>query len=293
MFKQLSISIAAVALLASCSVVKEDRQQCLVPVNVHVNNFSISQSDFPDTKATPVADHDGLKAITLAFYASDGTEAYKHTQIKSDNATYSSFGEFSTSLDMDSYTMVVLGYGYFEGDVLTLSSPTSAAYTSDHVRETFASTQAVNISTNTAVNLSATLDRIVTKLMVVSSDLRTANAASVRMTFSAGGKSFNPTTGLATVNTGFANTVQGSGTTGSSVTSTSYLFLATDEQAIDVTIETLDALGDTLFSTIVGDVPLKRNRVTTLTGSMFTNDGISASSFQVNSDWIDPVNGTF
>lgn len=293
MFKQITLSIAAVALLASCSVVKEDRQQCLVPVNVHVNNFSVSQSDFPDTKATPVADYDGLKAITLAFYASDGTEAYKHTQIKSDNATYSSFGEFSTSLDMDSYTMVVLGYGYFEGDVLTLSSPTSAAYTSDHVRETFASTQAVNISTNTAVNLSATLDRIVTKLMVVSSDLRTANAASVRMTFSAGGKSFNPTTGLATVNTGFANTVQGSGTTGNTVTSSSYLFLATDEQAIDVTIETLDAEGDTLFSTTVGDVPLKRNRVTTLTGSMFTNDGISASSFQVNSDWIDPVNGTF
>lgn len=243
--------LAAIALLASCSV-KENRNQCIVPVTVRVSDFAVSQEDFPDVKATSVADYAGVKAIKLAFFEGS-TLAYQASQIKSDASTYTSFGEFDLSLPMGSYTMVVLGYGHYDGDAVTISSPTSAAYTSDHVRETFAATQAVNITSTDTLELSATMNRIISKLMVSSTDLRTANAANIQVTVSAGGKSFSPTTGLATVNTGFANTVQGSGSTGSSVTSTSYLFLATDEQAIDVTIETLDAEGATLFSTTVED----------------------------------------
>lgn len=194
---------------------------------------------------------------------------------------------------MGSFTMVIIGRGYYEGDELVLTSPTSATYTSDRARETFVATQAVTISDTEAKELTATLNRIVSKLEVHSTDARMADVASIKMTFAAGGKSFSPSSGLAIVNTGFENIVQGSGTTGSTVTASSYLFLDTDEQEIDVTIETLDSDGNTLFSKTVSDVPFKRNRITTLTGVMFTNDGISASTFLVNSDWIDPVNGTF
>ena len=45
---------------------------------------------------------------------------------------------------MGGYTMVLLGYGYFDGDMLELTSPTSAAYTSDHMRETFAATEDIS-----------------------------------------------------------------------------------------------------------------------------------------------------
>lgn len=41
MFKQISLSLAAIALLASCSV-KEDRINCLAPVSVRVSDFSIA-----------------------------------------------------------------------------------------------------------------------------------------------------------------------------------------------------------------------------------------------------------
>ena len=54
---------------------------------------------------------------------------------------------------------------------------------------------------------------------------------------------------------------------------------------VNVTIETLDADGTVLFSKTVNNVPLRRNRVTTLTGAMFTNTGI-AGAFQVNTDWL-------
>lgn len=280
------ISMAIFSLFfTGCCKDKDDSTIGSAKVTVRISDFSISQENM-DLKSTSVGDYAGVKAITLAFYKSDGTEAYKHTQLKDDASTYTTFGEFSTSLTMGSFKMVVLGYGYFDGDVLELTSPTSAIYTSDRVRETFAATEDITITNCDAVNLTATLNRVVAKVQVVSTDNRTADVANIRMTFSGGAKGFNPTTGLATSNTGFANTVQGSGDTGATTTATSYIFLATDEQTVDVTIETLDADGAVLFSKTVNDVPLKRNRQTTLTGAMYTNAGVSPGSFQLNTDWL-------
>lgn len=133
--------------------------------------------------------------------------------------------------------------------------------------------------------MSITLERIVSMLTVTSTDGKTDNVSNVRMTFSAGGKSFDPSTGLAISNTGFNNTVGNSAALGAQSTSTTMFFLATDEQDIDVTIETLDANGNTLFTKTVQNVPFKRNRKTILSGPMYTADDISGS-FQLNTDWI-------
>ena len=68
----------------------------------------------------------------------------------------------------------------------------------------------------------------------------------------------------------------------------------TDEETMDVTIETLDAAdGNVLFSKTVTGVPLKRNRQTTLTGAIYSNARVNANSFEVNKDWIDPQNISF
>lgn len=286
--------IAALALLAltSCSI-KEDRSGCLAPVHVKVSNFSLSFEDFPDTKAAQaVADYNGIKAVTLAFY--DGnTEVYKTTQLRSDATTYTTFGEFSLSLPMGSYAMVVLAQGLSaEETTLALTGPTSATFGGNPIRETFTAIQTVDINGTEAVDISTTLNRIVSKLQVVSSDNRVAGANKVRMTFAAGGKAFNPTTGLATENSGFSNTVTTSTAAGEISRSNSYLFLTTDEQTMNVTIETLDDNDNVLLSKTVADVPFKRNRVTVLTGSLYTNDSVGAS-FQAETGWIDDYNGTF
>ena len=65
-----------------------------------------------------------------------------------------------------------------------------------------------------------------------------------------------------------------------------YAFLATDEQTMDITIEALDAGENVLFTKVVSNVPLRRNRVTTLTGQVFTA-GTSSATFQVDSDWLE------
>lgn len=233
-----------------------------------------------------MADYLGVKAITLAFYTADGTEQYKVTQMRADATTYTTFGEFDLSLPMGSYTMVVLGYGINDGEpAITLTGPTSATFGDYPARETFVATQAVSITNTDAVSLSATLNRIVSKLKIHSTDGCTENAVSVRTTFSAGGNAFNPSTGLATSNTGFSNTVNITSTAVGSVAGpVSYLFLATDEQTVNVTIDVLDENNQTISHKEVNNVPLQRNRMTKLVGSIFTASG--DGSFQVETEWL-------
>ena len=287
-----------VLLFAACSKENENMvnnaqmEVAVAPVKVHVNGFSVSQENYPTTRAAQdVADYTGVKAVTLAFY-NGSTEVYKHTQVRGALEEGETLGEFECSLPMGSYTMVVIARGQGDNDGFTLTSPTEAAYTGDHSRETFAYTQAVNITSTSAVDISATLNRIIAKLQVLSSDGRAANATNVRMTFAAGGKAFNPTTGLATSNTGFVNTVPISAAAGTTSNSISYLFLTGDEQTMNVTIETLDGEGNTLFSKTVNNVPFKRNRVTILTGAMYTNEAASGA-FQLETAWLSNYNGNF
>ena len=287
------ISLATTYILfAGCSK-EQDTNTQVANVKVHVSDFTVSQEDFSGSGAkTDPATYSGINAMTLAFYNAAGTEVYKHEQLKDDNTTFTTFGEFECTLPMGSYTMVVLAYYKSDASPLVLTSPTVAEFTGTRAYETFAATQAVTINTTDDVDISATLSRIVSQLKVVSTDGKTADVTNVRMTFSAGGKDFNPTTGFAITNTGFANTVGNSATVGSTSTSLSFLFLATDEQNINVTIETLDAQGNTLFSTTVNNVPFKRNRITKLTGAMYTNSGVDGA-FQLSTDWISEYTGQF
>ena len=282
--------LAGIILLAATACSNESEQNVvnpgnLVPVTVHVNDFSMSVEDFPGavTRAPQSVDsYEGVKAITLAFYKGD-TEVCSSTQLRADNTTYTTFGQFELSLLMGSYTMVVLGYG--SADAMTLTNMSNATFHNDRVRETFVYTQAVNVTSTAALNLNATLSRVVAKLEVYSTDHRTANAAKMRTTFAAGGNGLNPLTGFSTTNTGFSNTVNFTGTVNQVGASANYLFLNTDEQSMNVTIDILDADDNIISQKGVNDVPLQRNRVTKLSGLLFSS-GASTAAFQVETAWL-------
>jgi len=299
----MSIVAAAALLASSCATDADETASNLAlqyesgniseptptaPVTIRVNDFAISVDEY-STAGTrgeeTVATYDKVKAITLAFYDVDGTERYKHTQLRNTPATYTTFGEFTCDLPVGSYTMVVLGYG--SEQPITLTSPTAAAYTEDKVRETFSATQPVTITSAAAVELTPTLHRIVSKFQLLSTDPRPAGVSQIKLTFAAGGQSFNPTTGLATDNSGFINSIAPSAAIGNVINTTGHLFLATDEQDIDVTIEVLDANNTVLFTKQVKKVPFKRNRLTTLSGAIFTAPSATAS-FKFETDWLEP-----
>ena len=286
--KTIKYVFAAVLTLLAIGCSEEetsDNTHNYAPVKVHVNDFSMLVDDFSTRAEEMVANYADVGAITLAFY-NGTTELFKHTQLRSDNTTFSTFGEFSCNLPLGNYTMVVIGRGYFDGDVFTLTSPTSAGYTSERVRETFSATQAVNITSTDAVELSATLSRVIAMLKIESTDARVDGVSKIRTTY-AGGKSFSPSTGLATSNTGFAVTNTPSAPVGNTIGVGSYLFLASDQQSINVTIEVLDENNQVMFTKSVPNVPMQRNKQTTLSGPVFTATAPTTSSFKIETAWLE------
>ena len=288
---------ALVLLAASCSnegvenLVENNLEQATAPVRVSVNDFSMSMSEVVGARGltrsaeSPDGYFKSGGAITLAFYNAEGTEVYKTTQVKADGSTYTTFGEFTANLPVGNYTMVALGYAYYTGDVFVLTSPTEAAYTSERPRETFCKTQSVTVTSTAPLSLNVTLNRISAKLEIISTDNRPAGIAKMRTTFAKGGKSFNPTTGLATVDTGFWQTNTPSAAVGSPIDIASLPLLYTDEESMDVTIEALDAADNVLATKVVSNVPFKRTRATILSGAVFTA-GTSGAAFKLETDWL-------
>ena len=287
-----------VLMAASCTNESQDssvissNEQDLAPVRVHLDGFAVSQQDFSESQTRAVqdvADYNGIKTVTLAFYKSDGTLQYSASQSRENMPDGKTFGEFTLGLPMGSYTMVVIASG--SAYPMTLNSMSEAVFDTQEVRvrDTFLAKQTVDVTTNTALDLTATLSRVISKLQVDSSDGRTSDVSNVRMTFSAGGQGVNPLNGFALTDAGFSNTVSITTSVGSISQSASNLFLATDEQTMNVTIETLDADGAVLFSKTINDVPFKRNRITKLTGAMYTNEAISGT-FKVETAWLDEYN---
>lgn len=286
--------LGTVVTLSSCSeeVMDSENQTVYAPVSVQVSDFSMSVNEFPNPSGTRApespASYANVKALTLAFYASDGTEMYSATQLKSDNTTFTTFGQFSCELPVGSYTLVVVGRDVFDGDVFTLTSATVAAYTSEWPRETFAGTQNVTVTSANPLNLSITLNRINTNLTISSTDLLPVGVTKLRTTYSAGCKGFNPSTGLATNTSGFSvtNNIPES-RVGKTVSIANNAFLGTDDQTMDITLEALDAENNVLCTKIVENVPLKRNRKTTLQGHVFTPSTASQAAFTLETGWID------
>ena len=276
------IAIGIVMLLTACH--KDTDSTGTAAVKVSFNDFTISGEEFPTKDA--VAAYNGVKAMTLAFFDGNGTEVYNTTQLRADNTTYTTFGEFDLSLPLGSYTMVALGYG---SEVpITLNGPTEAIYTADRVRETFVASQAVNVTSTNPLTLNAELSRVVSKVIVRSTDTRTAGVDSVRVTFAAGGKGVNPQTGLASSNNGLSNCVATTTAVGVASSTISYLFLNSDQQTMNVTVETIKTNGTVYSTRTVENVPLQRNAITLLSGPLYTN--ASGASFTLSTSWIGDTN---
>lgn len=268
----------------------------LAPVTVRVSDFSMSMDEMSSEEgstraAENPATYNNVGAITLAFYDAEGNEVYKTTQLKSETPT--GFGTFTANLQVGTYTMVAIARQVGAGDVFTLTSPTEAAFTSERPREVFCKTQGVTVINASPLNMDVTLNRIVSALNILSTDGRPAGATKIRTTFSKGGKSFNPTTGLALTNNGFSQVNNPSKGVGVAIDITSFQFLTSAddvEEKMNVTIEVLDDGNNVLFTHTVNDVPFKRNYKTTLRGAIFTA-AASSASFKVETAWgeYDPI----
>ena len=291
--KFLPILAASLLIVSSCSL-KDDTpvDSTPVPVSVRVNDFAVTQEEFPGTKATQsVADYEKIKAVTLAFYASDGTtKRYCSTQIKEDGTTYDTFGTFSLELPAGEYTMIVLAYN--STIPVVFNSMTAVIFGEEKSHETLCHTQNVTVTKDSPLDISATLSRISTCLDIRSTANRPEEVSFLRISLSKGGQGFNPTTGKATADEGFSVSNQPSSNVNAATHSSVHFFIASEDETMDVTIETLDNDRETIRSKTVTGVPFRSNRVTVLTGPLYAF-GSPSGSFNVESGLDSDCNITF
>ncbi|MBR1410688.1 MAG: FimB/Mfa2 family fimbrial subunit [Prevotella sp.] len=261
-------------------------------VSVHISDFSVSTSDFsgPVSRASvSPSNYADVGELVLAFFNEDDEEVAKFTQVRKDSTTFTTFGDFRFTLPEGKYTLVAIGRDVGSDDNFTLTSPSEATYTSERVRETFSATQAVTVTGTKAVYLDVDLKRIITMLVVYSTDARPEGVARIRTTYGAGSKSFNPATGFALDDNGFSLTNTSSAAVGQTVGIANFAFLATDEETIDITLEALDAENNVLAHREVADVPFRRNRQTTLRGALFS----SSTAITIETTWLPSVDVSF
>lgn len=264
-----------------------DDVRATAQIRVHVNDFSFSQENFPDAYTRADADpisYNNVKAIDLAIFSGE-TTVYEATQLRADAKTYTTFGEFECKLPSGSYTIVAIARNLSDGDVFSITSPTQAAYTSERARETFCYTQNVTVVDNTPIDINPAMKRVMAQFQIVSKDALPSNVATIRTTYAAGSKSFNPTTGLAIDDNGFVVTNSAKATKSGGIDVYSILFLASDEETIDVTIDVLDADKNVLMTKSVPNIHFKRNRITKATGNLFT-PGSSTLTFTLDTSWL-------
>lgn len=150
----------------------------------------------------------------------------------------------------------------------------------------------IELTSSQPFDLQLELDRISSNLRIISTDGRPQNITKIRTIYSAGSKSFNPTTGLATNNNGFSITNTPSTAVDAPINVLSHPFLIQDEQAITITLQTLDAQGAVVSTHTIQDVPFKRNRRTILTGPLFSSQ-VTTSTFQLETAWLPDATLTF
>ena len=284
-------------ILAACNdrVHQIDREPLTAQVSVHVSNFSVTMEDFPSTRAMQdVSEYTSAKQIILAFHAPDGTLVNQMVQTRSDQSTYTTFGDFSCTLPLGTYTVtaIALGMGFTTNDIFTLTSPTQAGFETDRARETFAASGEIVLDDAHGYELQLELDRIVAMLTVISTDGRPADITQIRTTYSAGSKSFNPSTGLATDSNGFSLINNPSTAVGDTIMISSFTFLTSQEQPMDITLETIDTEGNTVSTYTIPDVPLQQNHKTILRGPLFSAP-VSTPSFQLDAEWLNTIRVNF
>ena len=274
-------------LLVSCGKEVDNQMERSIPVRVHVSDFSFSNEDFPAAatraESSPVS-YESIRAIDVAIF-SGNTRVYAATQLKGDASTYTTFGEFECRLPIGTYTMVAVARNRSDGDEFTITSPTQAAYTTERARETFCNTQTIQVDGTTPVDVSPVMNRVMAMFWLTSTDAVPADVSRIRTTYTAGSKSFNPTTGLATDDDGFVVTNSAKPDKNGVLDIFSIVFLAADQETMDLTIDVLDANNVVLLTKHLKDVHFRRNQITKATGAVFT-PGPTTLTFTLNTTWL-------
>ena len=226
---------------------------------------------------------DGLSAfsrLNVAIYDMDGT------RIKQTNQQNPALGAASFQLAPGTYLLVVVAHS--SNGNPTMTNPHKIQFTNAQgFTDTFLYSENITID-DQRKELYVTPKRIVSLCRFVITDDYPTDVAKMRFYYTGGSGAFDATTGLGCVNS--RQSLMFDITDGQKQFDL-YTFLHATEGTIHLTVTAYDAADNVLYEREF-DVPMKQNRITSMTGSYFTGS-VSISSLTIDTDWDSEYRLTF
>ena len=162
------------------------------------------------------------------------------------------------------------------------------------VRDTFWKDVAISVTASSNGSRTVTLDRCVTKMIIAFTDAIPEGAATINMTPVTWYYGINYTTGeptAATTSQAITINIPASYIGQTGIEASIFSFSSTTEWFTDVAIVSKKNDNTILGSASLTDVPLKRNRVTSFSGPLFSSNGTTAVN--LSTDWLDAYASTW
>jgi hypothetical protein len=162
------------------------------------------------------------------------------------------------------------------------------------VSDTFYKDYEINVTATSSGNRTVTLERCVTKLTAIITDAIPEGSATFNLTPEAWHYGIDYTTGQpisATPSQMITINIPSSEIGVANEPLNIFGFSGPDEWTTNVTLNCKKSDGTILGTATLTDVPLKRNRITTYSGPLFSAEGLTTVS--LSSDWLEEHTGTW
>ena len=235
--------------------------------NLVVTVWQMNIEPFP-TGRTRTEISDLCSRLNYAIYDMSGKRVRQVNQQSGDEE----YGTAYFKLPAGKYQVVVVGHS--SNGNPTMTNPAKIQFKNDQgFTDTFLNNDSVTLDDDSRITLNTNPHRIVSLCRFVVSDPIPNDVAKMRFQYKGGSGAFDASTGLGSVNstqTEFFPVEAGRDST----TFDLYTFLRDQEGTIHLQASAYDA-NDNVLNEREFDVPLKRRKVTKLTGPYFTSSGAS------------------
>lgn len=237
------------------------------------------------TRSANVTIGDYFTKLNVMLFNEDGTKYFEkvRTQYSSDE----NFGQMSLTLPAGEYTVVAVGHSSAKS--ATIKSPEMVQFTAsdgEKLTDTFCYCGNVTIGDEPA-QYALTMSRVTAMVRFQFTDEEIpASLASVKFDYTGGSANFNPLTSEGTTKSTQSENRTVSGNDMYQVFTFPYLSAT---GTLKMTVSALTSTGDVIKKKTLDAVPITRNRITTYTGTLFSEgEGTITQSgfgFTVNPDW--------
>lgn len=211
---------------------------------------------------------DQCSRLSVAIFRQDGTKVKSVNQSAGNDG---SFGTVAVSLTEGTYKVVAVAHNSTEGNA-TISSTEKVTFANNKMTDTFCYCGDLVVGTE-PVNKELQMQRVVAMVRLTINGTIPDDVARFKFYYTGGSSTLNPSTGYGCVNS--KQTEYRAIVVDGSPVNTYDLYTSPHElnDVLKLVITAQDADNSTVNEWTMENVPVTKNKITTWTGSLFSNDG--------------------